>query len=80
LKPAALAFLAGCNGAAKSDRGSPSAAAAEKAAPTLPEADTRKTGYLHTGDENAALIQWAKTDWQIKGQMGLKRECKTDSG
>jgi hypothetical protein len=33
------------------------------------DADSTKTGCLHTRDEDATFIQWAKTDRQIKGQL-----------
>ena len=79
--PLALALLAGCRGAAGNDSRS-SAAGVEKTSPTPTEAESRKTGYLHAGDDSATFIQWAKTDRQIKGQMqvlDLKQDGKTTS-
>jgi hypothetical protein len=77
----ALALLAGCKEVAGNDRRS-SAASAEKTSPTPIEAESRKTGYLHTDDDSATFIQWAKAERQIKGQMqvlDVNRDGKTDS-
>jgi hypothetical protein len=77
----ALALFAGCKEAAGNDRRS-SAAGVEKTSPTPIEAGSRKTGYLHTDDDSATFIQWAKTERQIKGQMqvlDVNQDGKTDS-
>src|SRR5262245_7915318 len=77
----ALAILAGCKEAAGNDPRS-SAARSEKPSPTPIEAESRKTGYLHTDDDSATFIQWAKAERQIKGQMqvlDVNRDGKTDS-
>jgi hypothetical protein len=81
--PLALALLAGCRGAAGNDSRSSSTASAERTSPTPTDAESRKTGYLHTDHDNATFIQWTKTDRQIKGQMqvlDLKRDGNFDSG
>src|SRR5262245_19130371 len=83
LFPLLLTFplLAGCSGVAgNGDRSS--SAGVEKTFPTPIEAESRKTGYLHTDDDSATFIQWAKTDRQIKGQMqvlDVNQDGKTDS-
>jgi hypothetical protein len=77
----ALALLAGCKEVAGNDPRS-SAAGAEKTSPTPIETESRKTGYLHTDDDSATFIQWAKAERQIKGQMqvlDVNRDGKTDS-
>jgi hypothetical protein len=77
----ALALLAGCKEVAGNDRRS-SAADAEKTSPTPIEAESHKTGYLHTDDDSATFIQWAKAERQIKGQMqvlDVNQDGKTDS-
>jgi tetratricopeptide (TPR) repeat protein len=77
----ALALLAGCKEVAGNDTRS-SAGGAEKASPTPIEAESRKTGYLHTDDDSATFIQWAKAERRIEGQMqvlDVNREGKTDS-
>jgi hypothetical protein len=77
----ALALLAGCKGAAGND--SPSTTVIAEKTPTTPiEAESLKTGYLHTDDDSATFIHWAKTERQIKGQMQIldvNRDGKTDS-
>lgn len=81
LLPLALALLAGCKDVAGNDTRS-STAGAEKTSPTPIEAESRKTGYLHTDDDSATFIQWAKAERQIKGQMqvlDVNRDGKTDS-
>jgi len=78
----ALSLLAGCGGAEGNGVRS-SAAGVEKTSPTPIEVESRKTGYLHTDDDSATFIQWAKADRQIKGQMqvlDVKQDGKTDSG
>jgi hypothetical protein len=77
----ALALLAGCKEVAGNDR-RPSAATVEKTSPTPIEVESRKTGHLHTDDDSATFIQWAKAERQIKGQMqvlDVNRDGKTDS-
>src|SRR5262245_56930338 len=77
----ALALLAGCKEVAGNDPRS-SAAGAVKTSPTPIVTERRKTGYLHTDDDSATFIQWAKAERQIKGQMqvlDVNREGKTDS-
>jgi len=77
----ALPLLAGCSGAAGNGNRS-SSAGVERTSPTPIEAESRKTGYLHTDDDSATFIQWAKTDRQIKGQMqvlDVNQDGKTDS-
>jgi len=77
----ALALLAGCKEVAGNNSRS-SAAGAEKTSPTPIETENRKTGYLHTDDDSATFIQWAKAERQIKGQMqvlDVNRDGKTDS-
>jgi len=77
----ALALLAGCKEVAGNDRRS-SAAGVEKTSPTPIEVESRKTGYLHTDDDSATFIQWAKAERQIEGQMqvlDVKQDGKTDS-
>src|SRR5262249_34870559 len=77
----ALPLLAGCDGAAGNSARS-SAASVEKTSPTPIEAESRKTGYLHTDDDSATFIQWAKADRQIKGQMqvlDVNQDGKADS-
>ena len=77
----ALALLAGCKEVAGNDRRS-SAGGAEKTSPTPIEAESRKTGYLHTDDDSATFIQWAKAERQLEGQMqvlDVKRDGNTDS-
>jgi hypothetical protein len=77
----ALALLAGCKEVAGNDRRS-SAASVEKTSPTPIEVESRKNGYLHTDDDSATFIQWAKAERQIKGQMqvlDVTRDGKTDS-
>src|SRR5262245_6155341 len=77
----ALALLSGCKEVAGNDPRS-SAGGAEKASPTPIEAESRKTGYLHTDDDSATFIQWAKAERQIKGQMqvlDVHQDGKTDS-
>jgi len=77
----ALALLAGCKEVAGNDPRS-SASGAAKPSPTPIEAESGKTGYLHTDDDSATFIQWAKADRQIKGQMqvlDVNRDGKTDS-
>jgi hypothetical protein len=77
----ALALLAGCKEVAGNGARS-SAAGAEKPSPTPVEAESGKNGYLHTDDDSATFIQWAKTERQIKGQMqvlDVNRDGKTDS-
>ncbi len=77
----ALALLAGCKEVVGNDSRSP-AAGAEKTSPTPIAAESRKTGYLHTDDDSATFIQWAKAERQIKGQMqvlDVNRDGKTDS-
>jgi hypothetical protein len=77
----ALALLAGCREVAGNDRRS-SAASVENTSPTPIEVESRKTGYLHTDDDSATFIQWAKADRQIEGQMqvlDVNRDGKTDS-
>lgn len=77
----ALALLAGCKDVAGNNPRS-SSAGGEKPSPTPIEVDIRKTGYLHTDDDSATFIQWAKAEREIKGQMqvlDVNREGKTDS-
>jgi hypothetical protein len=77
----ALALLAGCKEVAGNDTRS-SAGGAVKASTTPIEAESRKTGYLHTDDDSATFIQWAKAERRIEGQMqvlDVNREGKTDS-
>jgi hypothetical protein len=77
----ALTLLAGCKEVAGNDTRS-SAAGGEKPSPTPIEVESRKTGYLHTDDDSATFIQWAKAERQIKGQMqvlDVNRDGKTDS-
>ena len=77
----ALALLAGCKEVAGNDPRS-SAAGGEKPSPTPIEVESRKTGYLHTDDDSATFIQWAKAEREIKGQMqvlDVNRDGKTDS-
>ena len=76
-----LSLLAGCSGASGHGARS-SSAGVEKTSPTPIEPESRKTGYLHTDDDSATFIQWAKTDRQIKGQMqvlDVNQDGKTDS-
>lgn len=76
-----LALLAGCKEVAGNDpRSSP--AGGEKPSPTPIEVESRKTGFLHTDDDSATFIQWAKAEREIKGQMqvlDVNRDGKTDS-
>ena len=77
----ALALLAGCKEVAGNNPRS-SSAGAEKTSPTPIEVESRKTGYLHTDDDSATFIQWAKAEREIKGQMqvlDVNRDGKTDS-
>jgi hypothetical protein len=77
----ALALLAGCKEVAGNNPRS-SSAGGEKPSPTPIEVEIRKTGYLHTDDDSATFIQWAKAEREIKGQMqvlDVNREGKTDS-
>src|SRR5262245_19464165 len=77
----ALALLAGCKEVAGNDPRS-SASGAAKPSPTPIEAESGKTGYLHTDDGSATFIQWAKADRQIKGQMqvlDVNQDGKIDS-
>jgi len=76
-----LALLAGCKEVAGNDPRS-STAGAEKTSPTPIETENHKTGYLHTDDDSATFIQWAKAEREIKGQMqvlDVNRDGKTDS-
>jgi hypothetical protein len=76
-----LALLAGCKEVAGNNPRS-SSAGGEKPSPTPIEVEIRKTGYLHTDDDSATFIQWAKAVREIKGQMqvlDVNREGKTDS-